>query len=419
MGHLQSFSSSAKPVHIFEYDVDHKDFIRVPFFFGCCYFRTNNDLLPHNQIQVEFTGTLRPEQKPFINRAISTLNEKRAVTLELRPGFGKTTMVTALTSRIGLVTVILLYDSGLVRQWAETYQRMTTAVTWMVGDENPPPNPDVIICLFTRVLKIDRAVRDAVRFVVIDEAHEFCNTTGTQAILKFTPKYIVACTATFEKKNGMHAIMEAFVGLDRVQGAPLNDIFVTKITTPFKGTREKRNGTLIWSVLNQSIIYNSDRNAFIVTLALILLSAGRKCLFFTNEVEHVELLYASFKVSYIDSCDYIAGKKSNYDDSDILVGNVQKCGTGFDEESYCRNFGGRRIDTIVICASFKDPNLLYQVVGRSFRAQQSYVIHLVDNDSIIEGHWSEVSKWYSNNATSIKTVKMEDVVSPASLNFGM
>ncbi len=352
---------------------------------------------------VEFTGTLREEQKVFANQILSRLERQYTAGLTVRPAMGKTTLSVAIACKLGLLTVILVHDSGLVPQWVKTCEVRTKATVWAVGDKKVPPRPNIIVCLYTRTKKIPVELRRCVGFLIIDEAHEFCNPTGVESILDFQWSgqqfFILALTATWTKANQMHKVLEHFTGPDPITGPLTIPFKYSKIITGCKAKRVKNvQDNTDWSILIQSLLYSKRRNAIIVNLVIkLLMERQRKIIVFTSEVDHVIQLNSLLLASGVTSCDYLTGDKSKYQDSMVLVGNIQKCGTGFDEEMYCDNFGGRRIDTCIIATSFKDTALLAQVIGRTFRSDDPHVYHMVDSDPTIARHWRECSQWYSEN----------------------
>ena len=377
------------------------DLVYIPLCFGMHYFKKNNDDNPYARVQMKFTGSIRDVQKPYINQAIDHLNTKRVTTLNMRPGFGKTTIASAISCSIGLLTVVLIRNKTLYPQWAKTYKERTTASTWSVGEENPPQTVDVIICLWKRVNKISKELRDMVGTLIIDEAHRFNNREGVSSMLHFPAKFIIAATATFEKRNEMHSCMEAFVGRDKVSNDQKVEFTITKYETGLVIEKTKRGNITNWTKLNQDILYNKERNDIAIEVILKAIGLGRKILIFTNEVRHVSVIHELLKEKGIESCDWLTGSKSTYKDSTVLVSNPQKAGEGFDEEMFCEDFGGRRIDTVVLLASFKDIALLYQVCGRAFRALNPWIIDFVDKVDTIERQYKEREWWYLRNGGTL------------------
>lgn len=378
------------------------EYTYLPMLFGMKYLQKGNDFNNHANVQMTFTGQLRDLQKPYVNQAIKQLNDDRVTTLNLRPGFGKTTMSAAISSKTGLLTVVLIKNKTLYPQWAKTYKERTTASVWCVGEGRPPQTVDVIICLWTRVDQIPKELRDMVGFLIVDEAHRFNNIGGVNAMLSFQPKYMITCTATFEKRNGMHAVMESFVGREKVATDQIVPFTITKYETGIFVQKVKRGDTTDWHKLNKGLLYNPERNMIAMEIIEKLIKLDRKVLVFTTEVEHVKQLHSMLKGRGIESCDWLSGDKSSYKDSTILVSNPQKSGEGFDEEMFCEDFGGRRIDTILLLGSFKDLALLYQVCGRAFRADNPWIIDFVDEVDTIKRQYGEREWWYTRNGGTLK-----------------
>ena len=392
------FKGGREPKGINVY-VDDGDHVRLPFTYASNLFKISNDRLPHARVSMQFTGTIWEKQKPYLEKTVEMLNRKRSCIVNLPPGYGKTMMTARISCAIGLLTLILVYDSTLCTQWEKTYKENTTASVWIVG-ETPPQKVDAIICLWTRVNKISQQLRDMVGFLGIDEAHEFPNKTGVQSILEScTPKYVAALTATFEKRNDMHLAIEAFVGNEKISTDYKKPFLLFKWETQVQAIREVKNDTTDWHVLNKSLLYNEYRNSIVLNIVIELLKSDRKIMVFTTEVDHAVLLYGLFTAKGIE-CDYFTGDKPYFKNTRVLISNMQKSEVGFDEAMFCPDFDGVRIDAIVYTAPFRDLALRYQANGRA-RADNPWIIHMLDNDKTCLKQYAEAEWFYRRNGGTI------------------
>jgi len=221
----------------------------------------------------------------------------------------------------------------------------------------------------------------------------FYNRTGFDAILAFQPEIALGCTATpVDSGKGMDVAAYTIFGHNFVSSAFDVEINISKILTHIKGTREKakhmKRGT-DFTVLMQSLMYNDRRNQLILKLIKIRLSEGHKLLVITKEVKHTLILWEMLKAEGID-CDYLAGKKKNYNDCDVLIGIYQRCGIGFDEKAKCKNWGGVRINKVILTFGLRNPSLATQILGRSMRAKNPSMDHLVDDDPTIESQYQTI-----------------------------
>ena len=369
------------------------DTVHLPYLFAASLFQTTPNVdIPYPITQLEFTGTLRQNQIPVEQESWDQLERFGTSTLGLFPGFGKTILGAKLASRAKLMTVVLVHREILTTQWRKTFQDCTNARVWIVGEKNPPPICDVIICMDTRTHLIPQQMRDSIGFLIVDEAHAFCTPTHVSCLLAFHPKYIVIESASLERDDGMHSMIYALAGNHGVYRESNIPFSVMKIMTNTKPVRKhNRMGGVDWAALVQDTLMDQRRNQII--LNLVRSNLDRKILILTSLRDHSTLLYDSLQQMGIPS-DYLCGTKRGYTDSTVLVGTVSKIGTGFDPATSCPTYAGKPFDLLILACSIKKYSMLVQNVGRVFRAQFPTVMHLVDNDDIYKSHWYRARKWY-------------------------
>lgn len=356
-----------------------------------------NDHHYHRHITTSyiFNGSLRDYQEEDVPELMNHLMMHNTTTLCHDPGMGKTVIAAYLASKLNLLTIVLAHRTNLLKQWKKTFGKFTDATVWIVGDKRIPPDFDVIVCLDKRVCKLDDYIINQIGTLIIDEAHAFCTHSQVSRLLTFHPKYIIAASATLKRDDDMHQMIYAMCGDHNITREHNKSFNVYKIETSIKGKREN-NSTgdgVDWNTLITSLAYNDERNKLIVELALK--NPTYKIVILTGLVEHTKLLYKVFDIMK-QSVDYLCGNKKNYRDSRILIGTISKIGTGFDEESFCDNFGGVKINLGIITHSVKSTSLLKQSVGRVFRSDFPNIMHLVDDDKTIQNHWTIAKRWYKS-----------------------
>jgi len=102
------------------------------------------------------------------------------------------------------------------------------------------------------------------------------------------------------------------------------------------------------------------------------------------------------KEVYEENCEVLAGKKSDYYDSRILIGTMGKCNCGFDEATACLDWGGIRLNMILLVGSTKSIPTLDQTIGRVFRSDNPIIIDFVDKDRISMNQWRQRLKLYED-----------------------
>ena len=350
----------------------------------------------HDKIDIEPRVVARDKkQQKEYDELVDMLMEEKTATLTVRTGGGKTFLFLNCACALGLRTVVLVWIQDHIEQIVNSIQEFTTATIGVVSTKGLDNiDADIVVCLYTRWNKLSLKQRKSFGFLVVDELHLFYNNKGMEAILAYYPKFGLGCTATFENKNtDMHKLALPIFGKNYISSAFDIPFDVIKILTGIKGTREKNKYLkpgIDYSVLTKSLMYNPERNILVVNLVEIRLSQGCKILIITDEKEHTKLLWELLCAKGI-SCDYLAGKKKTYIDSDVLVGISKLCAVGFDEKAKCPGWKGVRINKVILPIGVNSQHRLVQILGRSLRSDNPSIDHLVDDDTTIERQFQNMA----------------------------
>lgn len=386
-----------EPITFFETE---GDYIHLPYLFAASLFQVTPNLdHPFSITNYAFTGALRENQVSVEAEAWQQLQQYGTSTLGLYPGFGKTILGAKLASRAQLLTVVLVHREILTVQWKKSFQDVTNARVWIVGEKNPPPVCDVVICMDTRWNLLPKEFRDAIGFLIIDEAHCFCTPSRVGCLLAFHPKYILIESGSLERDDNLHSMIYAIAGSHGVYRESTIPFKVMKIMTNTKPIRKmNRMGGIDYISLVRDTLMDERRNQIILNLALA--NPNFKILILTSLVDHAMGLNEAL-LQRGASSDCLCGTRKGYQDANILVGTVSKIGTGFDQANFCQTYDGRPFDLLILVCSLKKYSMLIQNIGRVFRSKYPTVMHLVDNDDIFKAHWYRARKWYLTRGAEI------------------
>lgn len=353
-----------------------------------------------------FTQNLYESQIPTCNELITKLVTNGTANLNVYTGGGKTVMCAYASAMLKVKTIVFVSNTQLIIQWVNTYKIFTNAKVFIVdtpsataittgGNNDPPPDVDVVICMCTRVESLSRGFLCSIGLVIIDEAHTFCSVSRVPALLSCQPKYVIAATATLEREaDGMHTMIFSICGTERIFKKSVKPFNVMLYNTGCAVEIPKtRFGDPDWTGLVGRLCNDEQRNSFLIDI--IRLNVNHKIVVLTARQKHVIQLNKSLGNLGIKS-DFLTGKKDEYKNSTVLVGTVKKIGTGFDEKMSCPDFDGINIDLLVIAISIKSESLLQQVIGRAFRAQFPSIIALYDANSISDNHMKKNRKFFES-----------------------
>lgn len=368
---------------------------------------------PTHKKPFTFNMELRDYQVEIVDEILSKLDEYGSILVKCTTGMGKTVMggyVAAQT--LGLVTLIVFDMVDLAKAWKEMFNKFTDAIVWEVGKKPPPDEVHVITTTIQSMNKIPQNILDSVGLLIVDEMHKMYTSIRIQQIMRVSPRIFIANTATPNKNNGLHKIIPLMCA-EMVERNNTREFIVRRIKTPFKFeiTFKLVHGmeTPDWSSIDSQMSLNEQRNQEIINVITdVITKENRKPLVLSSRREHVEYLCNKFN----NDCeqqklklngDYMIGGKKNYSDPDVLFGSWHKLSVGFDEELCCDNFGGKRIDTIILTMSIYEESLVIQIIGRAMRSTNKVlVIDFVDDNTICEKHWRERCRIFKQQKGKIK-----------------
>ena len=390
------FTSSKDPIMMYYIDKPNNEIV-LPYTFANSLMNCHiNSYREYPAGKYNFINTtLRPHQVPIVNTAMEHLITKGTTTIGAPPGAGKTLMSAWLASQLEGLVLVVSPLTLVQRGWISTFEQYTDAGVWINNGKNPCPSQcNVILTMDTMFIKIPKEILLMVKTLIIDEAHMFCTPNRIHCLLGSTPRYIIACTATPKRTDKMEQIMQSVCGVHGIFIKPTKQYTVYKLLTGISVEIEKnKSGDSNWPKLVKDLAEHTDRNNLI--LDLVKRNLSYKIMILTWNKKHAHFLSNLFRQHEISS-DVLAGNKSTYKDSKVLVATFAKSGVGFDEAVACADWNGIRLNMMILTGSTKNVNSLCQFVGRIFRSEHPIIIDMVDNISICKRHWTQRKKWYSD-----------------------
>ena len=338
----------------------------------------------HDIFLMKFTKTLRKYQVPVARKALRILENNSGVTLNLHTSFGKTVLATYIACKLRMMTIVVFTSVPLEKQWKKTITEMTNSSVLIIGSKCVSSKPPRFILSTVGKLKhIPSNLVDKIGTLIIDESHTFCTENRIKDVMRLHPSKIIACSATVERSDTMERAMNAIVG---------NKIIIRE--NPIKPTLyvyktgiEFEKGP--WESSLRKINNNRSRNSALVDL--VSSNPSNKFLIMTWREKHGKLISSMLSEREIDN-DWMIGSKKTYKDSRALVGTISKIGTGFDEKSFCDDFGGVSSDVLVMMSGTKSRSLSIQIAGRIMRSNDPTIVYFLDNSHITRNHFKSFMK---------------------------
>jgi superfamily II DNA or RNA helicase len=365
--------------------------LNVPFAWGLSRAEQHNSAFPTTH-PITFKGTLRPEQKIVLNEAIQVLNENHTLILATYTGFGKTISALALVAHIQQKTVIFVNRLLLLDQWKHAIQTYLSDANVQLVTPNTiiDPSADIFVMNITNASKFKFP---NIGIVICDEVHQLLSKANLFHLLRFTPDYLIGLSATPYRTDAFQTCFELFFGADAIVYRPLDRSHkVFLIHSDFDPhTRTQRTGRMDWNYILTQQAEDLERNQLICEI--IQRYPTRRWLVLCKRVAHIQLLETMLCERNIDAKG-VSGTGAIPKHKSVLIGTIQKLGTGFDDAS---------LDTLLIAADVQ--TYFIQYLGRVMRNPkvEPWIFDVVDKQfPLLYRHFRERLKWYKRSGGIIQ-----------------
>jgi len=354
------------------------------------------------QMEMIFSGTLRPHQAEIEAKALAELNNHHSVVVSCYTGFGKTITAIALACRLKLKTLICTPRLILFEQWINailnncdnTGTNRPVSVIYPSKPLDPNDLHNFAIINPQNIHKIDPHILAQFGTVIIDEIHLILSKKIFRNLLYLTPRYLVALSATSYRPDDLNMLFPVFFNPNHLY-VPLNrHHIIYKVNTGFAPEIQYTKANKInWNKVLDDQSADKARNDIICRI--IQAFPTRNFLVIVKRISHGEYLYNKL-LSKKENVELICGLKHDFDKAcRVLIGTIGKIGTGFDFE---------KLDTLLLAADTVEYYI--QLIGRIMRTQDKQhfpiIFDLVDDNVILKNHFDKRCDVYRQHGGTIR-----------------
>jgi len=366
----------------------------------------NDERIDGTPVDVEFAGTLRPDQED----AVAAMLSHDVGVLCAPTAFGKTVTGAAIIARRRVNTLILVHRTELLRQWQErldAFFGIGMGVVGTIGGGKRKPTGKIDIAVMqslSRKGEVDPLVEDYGQ-VIVDECHHVGAVSFDAILKRVKARYVLGLTATPIRRDGQQPIIFMQCGPIRHAAAPPasapHDLEVVPRTlcqpTPIP------DDTGIQDIF-RTLAEDQERTAAIAKEAQRAVEAGRKVLVLTERTDHLENIRCSLeehnlepfvlhgRMSKKQRANLVAELEALPPDSPrILLATGRLVGEGFDHPP---------LDTLVLAMPVSWKGTLQQYAGRLHRQHATKTdVRIID--FVDTAHPALLRMWEKRAAPSI------------------
>jgi superfamily II DNA or RNA helicase len=328
-------------------------------------------------LEVAFDGQLTDAQE----QAARALLEHDQGVFVAPPGTGKTVVGLYVIARRARNTLILVHRRPLLDQWKariSVFLGIDMKDIGQIGAGKTKPGGRIDVAMIQSLVRKDR-VDDRVAgygHVVVDECHHVSAVSFERVMSEVKARYVTGLTATLQRRDGHHPIVEMQCGPTRFAVDPrsqaaqrpfLQRLIVRETAFRLESLEEKPRITQVY----RQMTGDSARNEMILADVLAVLAEGRSPIVLTERRDHLEFLAerlseAAAHVIVLkggmtpkrrrETMASLAGVPD--DEKRLMLATGRYIGEGFDDA---------RLDTLFLAMPISWKGTLTQYVGRLHR----------------------------------------------------
>jgi superfamily II DNA or RNA helicase len=347
----------------------------------------------------------RDAQVSVIAEALAHLRATGGVLIKMPPGFGKTITSLMIGAALGLKMAVISPRSILDTQWkasahdvfgpgfdvfnlppASAMRKSTPARIAAAG---------MLTALQTRSAVPDyRDLLKSVGTLIIDESHMACTEQMVAALMAYTPRYVIALSATPFRNDAADSMITHIVGDAIVERESSRDYIVYTVSTGvlIPETRSPATGMFNYTEYETDLSNSAEYNAAIVEL--IVSQPARKFIALFTRAAHAEAVSDMLTERGITSAAMTRARKS-YTDCRALCGTFNKISTGFDAKAFSTGFDGMNPDAVIFANTVKTYQRFEQCAGRGMRANAGVtpaVFWMLTDNKVAKRHLGGLKK---------------------------
>jgi len=343
---------------------------------------------PGEPLNIQFNGKLTDIQQ----QAVSTLCKQDIGVFVAPPGTGKTVVGAWLTAERQRNTLILVHRQPLLDQWITQlalFLGLEPRDIGQIGGGKHKPNGRLDVAMIQSLVRKEK-VDDLVAnygHVIVDECHHLPAVSFERVLAEVKAQFITGLTATPQRRDGHHPIIEMQLGPVRFSVDARNQAvqrpFIHKLIIRDTESSFDDSGDLRIQDLYRRLATDEQRNNMIFNDVLHALEAGKSPILLTERKEHLEY-FANRLRNFTRNLLVLQGgrgSKKRRDDLNrlaaipdneerLVLATGRYIGEGFDDA---------RLDTLFLALPVSWKGTLIQYTGRLHRLHPDKTeVHIYD-----------------------------------------
>ena len=365
---------------------------------------------------LDFIGTLRPNQIEPYNTTMKALNNYGGGILSLPCGYGKTALSLYIASQFKLKTLVIVHKTFLLNQWKDRIKEfMPNAKIGIIQQKTvDTDDKDIVIGMLQSISMKEYAMTtfDCFGMLIIDECHRISSKVYSKALRKTNCTYMLALSATPTRKDGLTKVLKWHVGdivfsIKRKGGSEVNveRFIINSDNEAYNQELVNFRGKPNMPKMINNITEYMNRTFLIVNRIKELINEKRRILLLSDRRNHLADIFKLVEQQNICSVGYYVGGMKEKDlkissEMELILGTFSMANEGLDIPA---------LNTLILASPKSD---IIQASGRILRKAhvdiKPLIIDYVDNFSMFAGQARKRYKYFQGKKYNITNIEITD-----------
>ena len=190
----------------------------IPRFYGQDKFGepTETKMEEGTTVDLQFNGSLRPEQEPIVNLYKDACEKKGGGLICLKCGGGKTVLALYIIALLRKKAIVVVHKDFLMTQWRDRIKEFlpTARIGKIQQSTIDIEDKDIVLAMVQSLSQkeYDPKIFNSFGLAIFDECHHLGAEVFSRSMMKVASKYMLGLSATPDRKDGLRRVFEWYIG---------------------------------------------------------------------------------------------------------------------------------------------------------------------------------------------------------------
>ena len=379
---------------------------------------TETKITEGDDVSMNFTGILRDNQIPVVEKYLNHVVGGKGGLLELPCGFGKTSLSLYIASKLSKKTLVIVHKEFLLNQWVERIQQFipNAKIGRIQGQIIDIEGKDIVLGMLQSLSMKDypATLFDSFGLTIVDEVHHISSEVFSNVLFKLVTKYMLGLSATMNRKDGTTNVFKMFLGdvvyknIEKNQhNVEVRGIRYSVSDDEFNTTEYDYRGNPKFSTMISKLCVYNHRTEFILKIIqeLLVENPSQQIMVLAHNKSILKYMHDAIEHRNISTVGYYIGGMKEHalketETKTVIIATYSMAAEALDIKT---------LTTLIMATPKTD---IEQAVGRILRAKHAnpIVVDIIDTHEPFVKQWTKRKAFYKKQNYKILEKHNSDTI---------